>query len=275
MRSGVKAKEIVEGKGDIAARDKTVVVNVRMFLNRGNEIPNIGVGGPKFVIDLSQRECIAGLRYGIEGMRVGGRRNITVSPHLAFGAAGVADLIPPNAVIRCEIELLEVRDHGVRKAEDYPPGKHLGVFHSGDPTQEDPRWQFGIKENGHCGIYVTHPIPSLGWRHARHSQSEAHLGNATTLALFEHAFKMQELFPQDCFVYEELWPDAAQLADPNRRQGNRNVSYLWVSVSEQGNYVIKFYLAETSRAMVESPLLKQINAMLDEIKHRATGTGKT
>jgi hypothetical protein len=273
MRSGVKVKEIVEGTGDVAARDKTVVVNVRMFLNRGNEIPN-GGAGPRLVIDLGQRECIAGLRYGIEGMRVGGQRYVTISPHLAYGQAGVPGIVPANAVIRCEVELLEIREHGIRKPEDYPPGKHLGVFNSGDAAKNQSRWQFGLQSDGRCAIIVTHPTPGFGWRHARHSQAEARLDNAATLELIENALKMSELFPQDCFRYEELWPDAAERAKPNRRQGDKNIAYLAISLWEQGKCLTNFYLAETSQAMNESPLLKQINALLDEAKLDVPGAGK-
>jgi FKBP-type peptidyl-prolyl cis-trans isomerase len=59
--------------------------------------------GTKMVIDLGRRESIAGLRYGIPGMRVGGTREIVISPHLAYRAAGIPGRIPANALLRCEV----------------------------------------------------------------------------------------------------------------------------------------------------------------------------
>ncbi len=59
-------------------------------------------------VDLSRRETIAGVRYGIEGMRVGGHRTFIVPPHLGYREKGVIGKIPPNAALRCEVTLLAV-----------------------------------------------------------------------------------------------------------------------------------------------------------------------
>ncbi len=58
---------------------------------------------------MSGRDVITGLRYGVEGMRVGGLNRLTISPHLGYGGAGVPGLIPPDAVLIFEVELLDVR----------------------------------------------------------------------------------------------------------------------------------------------------------------------
>ena len=109
MSKGIKVEEIVIGSGDVAERQHIVVVNLRIFLNRGEELHSSHHPDyPRQVIDLGRRHTIAGIRYGIEGMRVGGKRNFTLSPHLAWGEQGAGDTIPPNAVIRCEVELLEI-----------------------------------------------------------------------------------------------------------------------------------------------------------------------
>jgi FK506-binding nuclear protein len=47
------------------------------------------------------------LRYGIEGMRVGGRRRFRASPHLSYGEVGVPEMIPSNAVLVFDVKLLE------------------------------------------------------------------------------------------------------------------------------------------------------------------------
>jgi len=56
-----------------------------------------------------RREVIKGCEEGVNGMKVGGRRVITVPPQLAYGAAGLGELIPPNATPIFDIELIEVK----------------------------------------------------------------------------------------------------------------------------------------------------------------------
>ena len=51
----------------------------------------------------------AGLFYGVEGMRVGGSRRLRVAPHLAYREAGVPGVIPPNALLTVEIEVVSQR----------------------------------------------------------------------------------------------------------------------------------------------------------------------
>jgi hypothetical protein len=68
-----------------------------------------------------------------------------VSPHLAYGEQGVPGKIPANAVIRFEVDLLEVREQGVVHPEDYPAGKQLLVVRPGEAARNLPRWQFGLR----------------------------------------------------------------------------------------------------------------------------------
>lgn len=58
---------------------------------------------------IGERRVIAGLEYGVEGMRAGGKRLIRVGPHLAYRDAGVPDTIPANAVVEFRVSLLSVR----------------------------------------------------------------------------------------------------------------------------------------------------------------------
>ncbi|MBZ5500508.1 MAG: FKBP-type peptidyl-prolyl cis-trans isomerase [Acidobacteriia bacterium] len=60
---------------------------------------------------MGKREVIAGLEYGIEGMRVGGVRKISVSPHLAYRDTGVADKIPGNA--KLTNQCISMRTYGI------------------------------------------------------------------------------------------------------------------------------------------------------------------
>lgn len=270
MRHGVKIKDIVVGTGDEAVRGRTVAANVRLFLNRGTELTGTLAGEPRIVIDLGRRDCIAGLRYGIEGMHIGGRRKLKISPHLAYGAQGVPGRVPPNAVIRAVVELLDVRDPGVRKPEDYPPGRHLFVFHPGEAARGLPRWQFGLEEDGRCGVTLTTPIPGLPWRHARVSQFEETLDTDTARSLFDNAFELPDLFPQDCFQNEQLWSDTTESGNAITRDRATNTLCVTIGVMERGQWLLYFSLVETSRAMDEAPLLKRISALL--AKHAQPGS---
>jgi FKBP-type peptidyl-prolyl cis-trans isomerase len=62
-------------------------------------------------IDLARRDTIAGLRYGIEGMQVGGSRRVVVPPRLGYGGQGVPEAgVPPDAMLVCDVELLEIQE---------------------------------------------------------------------------------------------------------------------------------------------------------------------
>ncbi|MCP4386754.1 MAG: FKBP-type peptidyl-prolyl cis-trans isomerase [Gammaproteobacteria bacterium] len=67
--------------------------------------------GTTLITDLriDRENLIAGIFKGIEGMRIGGRRKLKISPHLAYGEAGISGRIPPEAVIIAEIEFIAER----------------------------------------------------------------------------------------------------------------------------------------------------------------------
>ncbi|MBI1877661.1 MAG: FKBP-type peptidyl-prolyl cis-trans isomerase [Chloroflexi bacterium] len=106
MRKGIEIKDLRLGNGLTAERGQTVTIRYDGYLNRGDKFQeNITC-----TFRVGSREVISGLSNGVEGMRVGGLRRIRVSPHLAYGVAGVPGLIPANAVLTFEVELLEVSD---------------------------------------------------------------------------------------------------------------------------------------------------------------------
>jgi FKBP-type peptidyl-prolyl cis-trans isomerase len=109
VRKGIKIEIDEVGDGEVAERDTTVRIRYDCFLSRGDVVQK----GIELKVDLFRRRAIAGLRYGIEGMRVGGRRRFRASPHLAYGERGygagdLPDMIPPNAMLVFDVKLLEV-----------------------------------------------------------------------------------------------------------------------------------------------------------------------
>lgn len=122
--SGIKLLEEREGEGLPAQKGDRVVYNRRILLNKGDEVPlnvkqakhlpkemiRIEEGAP--FIDhttiLGSRQSIAGVEHALMGMKVGGYRKVRISPHLAYRDKGIPDLIPPNALLICEIWLRHI-----------------------------------------------------------------------------------------------------------------------------------------------------------------------
>ena len=78
-------------------------------LNKGDVFSDTRKEGEPYEILLGERNVITGLEYGLEGMQVGGKRRLTIAPHLAYRDKGVVGIIPPNAVLRYEVELLSLK----------------------------------------------------------------------------------------------------------------------------------------------------------------------
>ena len=274
---GLKIKDVVIGEGEEATRRHTVVALVRIFLNRGTEVTTSE--SPRTRIDLFKRDCIAGVRYGIEGMRVGGRRELVISPHLAYGTAGCLSgtgewFIPPNAVLRCEVELLEVREPGAWTPDDRQPGRQLSVDRSGEAAYSLPRWQFGLNEDGECSLSITQPVAgaitgedgtgSNLWRHARHRGFRARWDPETTANLLEAAFTIPVGFPQECLEPDELWSDMAERGNGITRDRKTNSRCVTILVSERGQDLSHYAVPETSQAWLTSPLCAAITRLLGE-----------
>ncbi len=270
MPPGVRIREIATGTGAEAVRGKVVVVDVRLYLNRGEEITSM-MGGTRLRIDLGQRECIAGLRYGIEGMRVGGKRDLTISPHLAYGADGVPGRIPPDAVIRAVVELIDVGEPAATMLEGHPPGRHLVAFRPGEESRHLPRWEFGLQEDGRCWVLITYPIPGMPWRRNPMSHTEGKLDADTTKACFDEVIALPAEYPQDGLRHGDLWADHSEKANAITRDSTTDTLCLTIGVQQGGQWLACYSLRETSRAVAESPLIRRIEAMVSTAKP-TTGT---
>jgi hypothetical protein len=148
-------------------------------------------------------------------------------------------------------------------------GKHLFVFHPGEATRNRPRWQFGLEEDGRCGVTITHPIPRMPWRHTRDSHSEANLDAETTRSLFDNAFELPNAFPKDCFRHEELWADMTERGNAITRNRASNTLCLTIGVMERGQWLCYFSMAQTSQAMLELPLMRVINRLIENADRKA------
>src|ERR1035437_7703901 len=263
MPKGVSIEDILVGNGETACRGMTVVVRLRMFLNRGDEVFSEYLKDRKTVIDLGKRDQIAGLRYGIEGMRAGGVRKLVISPHLAYGAYGAGDSVPPNAVMHCDVELLEVRPAGMRKPEDGPPGKKLHIFCPGEAAASIPRCQFDMQENGGGVAFVTIPVPGYGWRPARPRMAWLSYDIGETRRLFQEASALPDKFPGECLPDKSLWSDASEPGNGVTRDMATNTRCVTISIDGGGGRPLHYSIRHNSDAWLHSALRRTVSAWLE------------
>jgi FKBP-type peptidyl-prolyl cis-trans isomerase len=104
----ITTEEITVGTGATAAVGDVVTLHYILSLTNGNVLQSsyTDIGAP-ITIQIGAGQVIPGFERGIVGMRVGGKRRVTIPPSLAYGSAGNGP-IPPNATIRFEIELVSI-----------------------------------------------------------------------------------------------------------------------------------------------------------------------
>ena len=106
--SGLSITELQLGDGDVASAGQTVIVNYRGTLENGKEFDSSYGRGP-FSFPLGAGRVIKGWDEGVAGMKVGGKRRLVIPPDLAYGTRGAGGVIPPNATLIFEVELLDIR----------------------------------------------------------------------------------------------------------------------------------------------------------------------
>ena len=105
--SGLSITDLVVGDGAEAVSGETVTVNYRGTLANGKEFDSSYGRGP-FSFPLGAGRVIRGWDEGVAGMKVGGKRKLVIPPDLAYGERGAGGVIPPNATLTFEVELLKV-----------------------------------------------------------------------------------------------------------------------------------------------------------------------
>jgi peptidylprolyl isomerase len=108
--SGLKYAEIVVGKGPPPENGQTVVVHFTGWLENGAPFDDSRMRGKPFGFPLGSGQVIRGWDEGVRGMRVGGKRRLLVPPQLGYGSRGLGGVVPPNATLTFDIELLQVID---------------------------------------------------------------------------------------------------------------------------------------------------------------------
>lgn len=107
--SGLIIDDITEGNGAEAAAGQTVSVHYTGWLTDGTKFDSSKDRNEPFEFPLAARWVIAGWDEGVQGMKVGGTRKLTIPPNLGYGARGAGGVIPPNATLVFEVELLAIK----------------------------------------------------------------------------------------------------------------------------------------------------------------------
>ncbi|HEV2106408.1 MAG TPA: FKBP-type peptidyl-prolyl cis-trans isomerase [Candidatus Eisenbacteria bacterium] len=99
---------MVVGNGKMADPGLTVTVHYTGWLTDGTKFDSSVDRGQPFTFQLGAGQVIPGWDEGVKGMRVGGKRKLTIPPDLGYGARG-AGPIPPNSTLVFDVELLDVK----------------------------------------------------------------------------------------------------------------------------------------------------------------------
>jgi FKBP-type peptidyl-prolyl cis-trans isomerase len=158
--SGLQIDDRVTGEGEVAKAGQTVNVHYTGWLHdagapegRGRKFDSSKDRGEPFEFALGAGQVIRGWDEGVQGMKVGGTRVLVIPPELGYGARGAGGVIPPNATLVFEVELLptperpqlEITDVVVGEGAEAQEGHSVTVHYTGwlqDTSKADGR---GIK----------------------------------------------------------------------------------------------------------------------------------
>lgn len=107
--SGLKYVDQTVGTGDVAIVGKNVSVHYTGWLENGKKFDSSVDRGQPFSFPLGAGRVIKGWDEGVQGMKVGGKRKLTIPSDLGYGSRGAGGVIPPNATLIFDVELLGVR----------------------------------------------------------------------------------------------------------------------------------------------------------------------
>ncbi len=104
----LKVEDLVVGDGDEAVAGKKVSVHYTGTLTNGSKFDSSLDRGKPFEFPLGAGRVIKGWDQGVAGMKVGGKRKLTIPPELGYGSRGFPPVIPPDSTLIFEVELLGV-----------------------------------------------------------------------------------------------------------------------------------------------------------------------
>ena len=109
MTELLKIATLKEGTGRAIVKGDTAVVHYTGTLLNGLKFDSSVDRGQPFSFNLGAGQVIQGWEQGVLGMKIGEKRTLTIAPELAYGKEGAGGIIPPNATLIFEVELLEIK----------------------------------------------------------------------------------------------------------------------------------------------------------------------
>jgi FKBP-type peptidyl-prolyl cis-trans isomerase len=110
--TGLQYEDTAQGSGAEATPGKTCVMHYTGWLwkdgQKGAKFDSSLDRGDPFSFELGAGEVIKGWDEGVKGVKVGGKRTLLIPPELGYGARGAGGVIPPNATLLFEVQLLEL-----------------------------------------------------------------------------------------------------------------------------------------------------------------------
>jgi peptidylprolyl isomerase len=107
--SGLEYVDSVVGAGDSPKKGQQVTVHYTGRLTNGQKFDSSVDRGQPFMFTIGIGQVIKGWDEGVMSMQVGGRRTLTIPPQLGYGARGAGSVIPPNATLVFDVELLGIK----------------------------------------------------------------------------------------------------------------------------------------------------------------------
>jgi len=106
--SGLKYEDLTVGEGAEATAGKMVTVHYTGWLENGQKFDSSLDRNDPFRFKLGAGQVIRGWDEGVAGMKIGGKRKLTIPANLGYGSRGAGGVIPPNATLIFDVELLAV-----------------------------------------------------------------------------------------------------------------------------------------------------------------------
>ncbi len=107
--SGLQYVDEVIGTGESPQKGKSVTVHYTGWLTDGKKFDSSRDRNEPFTFTIGVGQVIPGWDEGVSGMKVGGKRKLTIPPTLGYGSRGAGTIIPPNATLLFDVELLSIK----------------------------------------------------------------------------------------------------------------------------------------------------------------------
>ena len=110
MENKLKIEEELLGKGEEAREYNKVTVHYTGYLENGKVFDSsLNNGRAPFSFTLGTGSVIKGWDEGLKGMKVGGKRKLVIPPNMGYGEQGAGNVIPPNATLIFDVELVDIK----------------------------------------------------------------------------------------------------------------------------------------------------------------------